>query len=840
MGEGMDIDTSEGRVVATTCRGCLTNCSVLVHARGEEVVGIEGNPASSANRGRVCSNAKLSVLDSLDPDRITTPLRRRNPIKGRYEEPHFEPISWDEAIDEIADRLMDLRTRGESHRLIVAKGRSTGISGLLNEAFPSIFGTPNRVTHDSICAEAEKLSTGCLDGVWDYHDYDLENAQFVICWGTDPLSSNRMKTFATSALAKVKCRGSLVVVDPRESVTARFASMRLPVVPGTDGALALAMAHIILREGLWNRTFVGDFADGINQFSAGKMLDCATCEFVENRTKGLVTWWNEVVCFCDEAWAAGICGVEEEKIRIVARAFAQASPHAVSWVSTGVAMQARGLYGSMAAYALNGLVGSLGAVGGVLRFPPIPLAPLPSTDPYLDDTARRGLVMPPIDGRKSLEFLSGKQGKAHANQPVNRIADAILAEDPYPIEMMICCWCNFPFSCTGAQRWYDALAKLPFLVDISTHISETGWFADIVLPARSHLLESWGIANGRQNRHSTVSIEQPCVNPLEGTRSDETGVPLLIAKALAERGFTELLDYYEHEFANPETGEPPADEDALAINAVRARVSPLLDDMRSADTARETKKAGALLEETSDAWRRFREQGVWNSESSSFGIEGGFATPSGKFEFESGALKKMIAEHGAAFGLTNDEVLAALGYEAKGEQAFLPHYEPPLRLGDAQEYPFVFTQYKGFANLEGRSANLPEYYKLKGRDPGDEADDDVIKINPVDMARLGIETGDTVRVSSVAGSIVVHAKSWKGVLPGVVAKCYGQGHWAYGTVAAADFAHGVMRGGNNNELIAAEWERISGATARNGGLMRVKVEKIPTGSEAETDGKIQR
>lgn len=109
-------------------------------------------------------------------------------------------------------------------------------------------------------------------------------------------------------------------------------------------------------------------------------------------------------------------------------------------------------------------------------------------------------------------------------------------------------------------------------------------------------------------------------------------------------------------------------------------------------------------------------------------------------------------------------------------------------------------------------------------DVGDESWGDVVKINPLDGKKLGIKNGDTVRLTSTTGSIVTTAKLWEGVRPGTIAKCYGQGHWAYGRVAAKEYGK-TPRGGNNNELMPSDFDRLSGATARNGGFTGVKIEK---------------
>jgi anaerobic selenocysteine-containing dehydrogenase len=120
---------------------------------------------------------------------------------------------------------------------------------------------------------------------------------------------------------------------------------------------------------------------------------------------------------------------------------------------------------------------------------------------------------------------------------------------------------------------------------------------------------------------------------------------------------------------------------------------------------------------------------------------------------------------------------------------------------------------------------LAWYQEFKKVDPGDVSWGDVLKMNPADGAKLGLKTGDTVKVTSPAGSMVTQLKLWEGVRPGTVTKCYGQGHWAYGRVAAADYAKAQARGGNNNDILVDDYDRLSGSTARNGGFTGVTVQK---------------
>ncbi|RME99463.1 MAG: dehydrogenase, partial [Chloroflexi bacterium] len=203
---------------------------------------------------------------------------------------------------------------------------------------------------------------------------------------------------------------------------------------------------------------------------------------------------------------------------------------------------------------------------------------------------------------------------------------------------------------------------------------------------------------------------------------------------------------------------------------------------------------------------------------------GKMKTATEKFEFYSETLKAALEGHAEKHETDVDDILETCNYLARGDLAFVPHYEEPYIWGDEAEYPFVFVDHRSKLNREGRSANCSWYQELRDVDPGDEAWDDVAKINPVDAAKLGLQNGDRIRITSPVGSIECHAKLWEGVRPGAVAKTYGQGHWAYGRLAAEEF--GVKaRGGNNNEIIPADYDRLSGSSAFSS-TTRVKIEKV--------------
>ncbi len=827
---------SKGEWIPSTCQGCTAWCPVEFLVQEGRIVKVRGNQLSKANGGYVCPRGHLMIQQTYDPDRVKVPMKRTNPQKGRGIDPKFVPITWDEALDTIADRMMELRRNNEPHKFMYMRGRYSPTStDLLYGTVPKVFGTPNAFSHSAICAEAEKMGPGYTQGFFGYRDYDLAKTKCLVVWGCDPLSSNRQVPNAIAKFSDILDRGTVIAVDPRMSASVAKAQEWLPIKPGEDGALAAAIAHVLLTEGFWSKEFVGDFKDGKNLFKTGAAVDEAA--FVEKQTHGIVKYWNLELKEKTPAWAAKKTLIPEEQIIRVARAMGKAGTACAVWMGPGVAMSPRGTYASMAVYALNGILGSIETEGGVFQSSSAPTEKFPSFDKYVDEVAKKFGKEKKLDGRgaKDMPALLGgidkvkeKDGSVKESLKVgvvtNNVANGMLKK-PDAVKVFIGSWCNFTFSCTGAERWEKALAKVPFFVHLTTNASEMTQFADIVLPATFAPTEKLSIITNMANLHGHVSIQQPVAKPLWQVKAEETEFVWLLAEKLKARGFSNLFDYYAS-FEDPETKKKPAT--AAEFAEIAAKIS-----SQKVWNGKEKMKGDQVA-----GWAEFRKKGIYNTETYKYRknwgkvnpetgkFEGHFKTETKKFEFYSETLKKALTMHADKHKTSVDDVLKASGYEARGELAFVPHYESPKRHGSEKEYPFTFIDYKSRLNREGRSQNTTWFQEFKKVDVGDEAWDDVVKINPVDAKKLGIKTGDTVRLTSTTGSIVTKVKLWEGVRPGTVAKCFGQGHWAYGRVAAKDYAKAQPRGGNNNELLVDDYDRLSGSTARNGGFTGVKIEKI--------------
>ena len=800
----------EGQWLPTTCQGCTSWCSKQAFVVDGRAIKVRGNPNSKVNGEASCPRAHMGLQLVYDPDRVKTPMKRTNPNKGRDEDPMFVPVSWDEALDTIADKIMELRDNNETYKYMLNRGRYSYMRDIIYDRMTKIIGSPNNISHSALCAEAEKFGPYYTEGEWTYRQYDVLNTNYVILWGADPLSANRQVSYYLSAWGDALDRAKVVTIDPRLSATAAKSDIWMPIKPGEDAALAVALAHVILTEGLWYKPFVGDFTDGENKFVAGETVDEA--DFEEIYTNGLVQWWNLELKDKTPEWAAEKTGLPAEQIIEVATEFGKAAPHVMSWVGGGPVMQVRGSYGSMAAHALNGLVGAVDNEGGTLKANKEYTQSFPSVDDFLDEIATEGKGHKKIDHRGRKEFPALNSGKSGGGVVTNNAADGILNEDPNEIKVAIGYMNNFAFSAPQSERWVRALSKIPFFVHITTNASESSWFADILLPSTQHMFEKLGYTKAFGNGYRHVTLLEPVIEPFWDVYTDETEIPWMIAEKLADRGFTNLLDHYK-EYKDPETGAAPTNGQEFALYALKHATHKLWDP------------AAYEGGDSFSGWEEFYNTGVWNSDPYPYRKRwGAMKTVTEMFEFYSETLKAALEGHAEKHETTVDDILETCNYQARGDVAFVPHYEEPFMVGDEGENSLIFVDYKSKLNREGRSANATWYQELRDLDPGDEAWDDVAKLNPIDAEALGIKSGDRIKLSSPAGEIECHAKVWEGVRPGTVAKAYGQGHWAYGRVAAEEFGK-TPRGGNNNEVIPADYDRLSGSSAYYG-FARVKVEKV--------------
>lgn len=491
----------EEKWVVTSCLNCQARCAIRVRVVNGKAVKITGNPQSKVSEGKICPRGHIGLQVLYDPGRINTPLKRKNSQRGKGLDPQWDPIPWDQALGEITNRLNKLRETGEPNKLLLFYGLNTISSQDMILRFAEAFGTPNLISGEGLESETEKSGNWMADGHFSQTAYDLDHTHYILAFGADMLESAKPLSRFLRKWGKIRRekpnRTKIVVINPRYSVTAAKADEWIPLRPGTDGALAMAMAHVIMSEDLYHKAFVKDWTVG---FDAYKQL-----AFSQYSPKEV----------------SKITGIESEAIERIAREFAQTRP-ALALRGQGSINWPEGSFASYAIYCLNALVGSIDVPGGVLYQESVNYHDMPRL--VEDETAKKGKAKPILDLRGTDKFPAAKV-------VTNQIPESLLEKAPYPIEMAIGFNSNFNMLSPGTDRWDKALKKLPYYVHISPFISEMALYADLILPSTT-FLEEWGYDHSPPGSGvAEVKIKQPVVSP-HGSARSVTDIVFQMAKRL--------------------------------------------------------------------------------------------------------------------------------------------------------------------------------------------------------------------------------------------------------------------------------------------------------------------
>jgi anaerobic selenocysteine-containing dehydrogenase len=475
--------------VATSCLNCSARCAIRVRILNGKAVKITGNPLSFVSEGKVCPRAHLGLQVLYDPGRILSPFKRTNNEKGKGINPKWVPISWDQALKEVTHRLKALRESGQPHKLLLFSGLNTRSSEDIIARFADGFGTPNLISGNGLDTETEKSGNWMADGHYNETAYDLDHTNYILAFGADLLESSKPLSRFLRKWGKLRRekpnRTKVVVINPRYSLTAAKSDEWIPIHPGTDGALALAIANVIINENLYDTDFVNRWTIGFDSYK--KLV--------------LSQYRPEVV--------SKITGIPPETIHRIAREYAQTKPafalrgrESINWPE--------GSHISYAIFCLNALVGSIDVPGGIIYQENPKFRDMPHRNG--DNIARKGKSYPRIDFRGTDKFPA-------AEVVTNQIPESLLESVPYPVEMAIGFNSNFNMVAPGTERWDKALNKLPFYVHISPFISEMALYADLVFPCTTYL-EEWGYDHSPPGSgFAEVRIKQPVVKPLGESRS---------------------------------------------------------------------------------------------------------------------------------------------------------------------------------------------------------------------------------------------------------------------------------------------------------------------------------
>ncbi len=459
-------DLTVTRSVQWTGPGCHNGCSVLFYTKDGKLVDIEGDPKSPYNNGRLCMRC-LNLVEAVNhPDRLMYPMKRA----GERGENKWERISWDEAYDMIVENVHTIQEDYGPESIVAMIGTGRNINWQVPYLCYSAFKSPNfgfgflsgdscylpRIATSSFIMGDMFLADASQMMEKRYEDPQYKRPDYILVWGNNVLHSNGDGFYGHWVIDCMKLGSKLIVVDPKLTWLASRADYWLPIRPGTDGALALAMLNVVINEDLYDH------------------------EFVDNWTYGFEELKERVQEYPPEK-VAEITRVPAELIIEAARAFASAKPGTIQW-GLPIDMAPSGVPAAQAITSLGAICGNLDVPGGMA----ITRWAYGVEQAYLFGiwNLEPGMIEKQLGRTAPAASVVHAAGGAQEYQ-ADSMLKAIETDIPYPIKMLWIQTTN-PIANMGAAapRVYEAIKKVPFNVVVDLFMTPTAVAcADLVLPA---------------------------------------------------------------------------------------------------------------------------------------------------------------------------------------------------------------------------------------------------------------------------------------------------------------------------------------------------------------------
>lgn len=418
------------------CRGCHGGCVHILTVEDGKVTAVRPDPDAPLSQGRACEKGVSVIEQMYHPDRLLYPMRRTGP-RGNGT---WERISWDEALDTIAQRLTELRDAHGPECIATLTGTGRHLVAYLTR-FGHALGTPNTGSAGAvICLGPRKSAGHCTAGVFACVDYYGETRpECIVVWGADPTTSGADGELQWHPRNCAQKGTRFIVIDPQKTELAQRADLWLRLRPGTDGALALGILNIIIQEGLYDHEFVENWTFGFEELKAR----CAEYD-VEKVSR--ITW------------------VPREQIVQAARMMASVKPMSLEW---GCAFEQgfNAMQTCRAIYMIPALTGNYDVPGGFVEGKEL-------------STLKQELRDPGPGILNSFPYRTLRQC-AHPYQ----VIDSIRTGHPYKVRGLLTFANNSLLSLPDSRRVYESLKELEFFVYMDLFMTPTAELADIVLPA---------------------------------------------------------------------------------------------------------------------------------------------------------------------------------------------------------------------------------------------------------------------------------------------------------------------------------------------------------------------
>ena len=750
---------SGNRKIPTVCEMCVNKCAAIAQVEDGIVKKLDPNPYFPKSRNMLCARGVAGIKALYDPDRLKYPLIR----VGKRGDGRYKKVTWNEAYEYIKDKMVQILDEEEDNRSCI--GYCAG-EGLAEHTFKSFMqqkiGSANFLNHSTICLQT--AVSGFALTLGGYGQADLENAKYVIMAG-----ANRAEAILTpdtpDLFKRTRGRGAeLVVVDPRYTKTAVHADTYLPIKPGTDLAFVLALTYVVIKEQLYNKTFV---EENFNDFE---------------------TYKNHILSnnYTPE-WAEKITGIPAKDISKVAHDFMAAAPQAIYYQGRRSTWSSNDFQLRRAMALFTALGGGVDVKGGIVFGKSLPLGEHSINAPLYFN------AQPRIEQDKAA--IIGATGSWVAWRDM--VAEG---NTPYPIRGMFVYKQNPVLSVPDSNKTRRMLEKLDLVVVIDTMPSDTAMLADVILPECTYL-EREDPIKSFPGVEPAIVLRQKVIDPMYDTK------PVIeIVRGLAKKLTNPLWEITKKYDMDVQAELENSPEEQYFKEWGFDLVEPYLHSQQ------EINKHMFVSAHGENAWKQLREKGVYYQE-----MQRSFKKiDNNTYEHYPTAEKtysvlevvdKAAGGNKRIFNTPSKKIECNLASMTdRGIDAMPTWHDKDYIKVPQGKYKFITGRHA--QHTQNATQNNVILLEL--------LPENVLWINDEEANKLGISRDDLVEVESSVGKVQIKAYPTPKIIPETVFYIHGFGSQSSGQ----SLAH--RNGASDNEIIEGAIEPVFGSAIMHETLVSVK------------------
>lgn len=740
IGTGKDFSPATGKErqrIPTACWQCVTRDAMLGFVEDGRLKKLEGNPDSIRTLGKLCARGQAGVNTLYFPDRILHPLQR----VGKRGEHKWKRITWDEALNTIAAKLKALRDAGTPEKFMYQYGRGKASQAATMYDFMGAYGTKTIGNHTSVCEASKWVGQESLwGGMYDNWDYD--KTDYIVIFGSNNFEThtNHIPTSQRLIRAHVDRKVPMYVFDVRMTNTAAKADEWLPVKPGTDRAIILAMINVVMNENLFKKEHF-KFMRVTKDFKA--------------TTDQKIAAVKEMVAKFTPEFAEKESGVSAEKIRNIARGFAKAKS-ACLVTYRGVVKHFQGADGERAAMLLAAITNNLDREGGRV---------MGVGAGWKHPTSPKAKV------QKALDLNDGFPGEVAF--PTHHVSHQVfpLIKDGRNGRPEVYWWaCYNPGYINGDNKLVQSMladeSMIPFTICSTIVYDESSQFADIILPDVTYL-ERWDWEDMvSANQIAEFYFRQPVVKPLGEARCMGD-----VFADLARRMGIELTWKDKEDFVRQSCEMTP---EIKAVGGFEyMKKTGIWHDPKAKpnygfyEAKVDVAGDGVILDEETGVYWNWKKAGVASADAAK--AQGYLKTPGAKDAYVAQNVEGtplLAYPPNTKFLKTGLLDFYSDNFAAKGLPP-VPTYVPIPEHQNMAKDELIMTTFKVAVHTQSRTSHCKWLSEIRHDNPA--------WINPKTAGERGIKNGDAIKVTSKVGEFTTTAYVTEGIVPGVVAVSHSAG-----------------------------------------------------------------